>query len=85
MRKKLTGLILLVFGVQLTVIAQSGLYFYTWNADDGLASNTFTVTQDKDEFIWVGTMDGIARFDSFTFELDKVKFRLVVMSIIFLI
>ena len=63
----------MVFGVQLTVIAQSGLYFYTWNADDGLASNTFTVTQDKDEFIWVGTMDGIARFDSFNFEWIRAQ------------
>ena len=40
----------------------------TWGHEDGLPQNTVTaVTQTRDGYIWVGTYNGLARFDGVKF------------------
>lgn len=40
----------------------------TWMAEDGLPQNTVTcITQTRDGYIWLGTLNGIARFDGVRF------------------
>src|SRR5690242_7033898 len=40
-----------------------------WTADNGLpASCVYSVVQTKDGFLWIGTSDGLARFDGMEFE-----------------
>jgi signal transduction histidine kinase/ligand-binding sensor domain-containing protein/ActR/RegA family two-component response regulator len=40
-----------------------------WTADNGLpASSVFSVAETKDGFLWIGTSDGLARFDGVEFE-----------------
>lgn len=39
-----------------------------WTADDGLPGNSFTkITQDNDGFLWMGSYDGLVRFDGSNF------------------
>ena len=39
-----------------------------WNAHDGLSQNTvLNIAQTGDGFIWIGTQEGLARFDGFEF------------------
>lgn len=41
-----------------------------WQTEDGLPQNTVAaVTQTQDGYLWVGTHDGLARFDGFRFVL----------------
>lgn len=66
--KKLTSNILLLL-VSLLCAAQ-GPYFKNFNTSDGLPNNTVLCTvQDRQGFLWLGTKDGICRFDGTTFQL----------------
>ena len=59
-------LLLLVFGQRLTGAEQ--YWFNHYMTTDGLPSNTiYAVVQDKYNFIWIGTRDGICRFDGHNF------------------
>jgi len=41
---------------------------HTWTADDGLPASTVRVIrQTHDGYMWIGTANGLARFDGFTF------------------
>ncbi|MCP4151111.1 MAG: response regulator [bacterium] len=41
----------------------------TWTKDDGLPSNNITaLLQDKKGYIWIGSFDGLVRFDGINFE-----------------
>ncbi len=45
-----------------------------WQINDGLPQNTvFSVIQDRDGYIWLGTAEGIARFDGVKFTLFNNK------------
>ena len=60
-------------GQQVSVVGsgsqiQSYYYFNHFETANGLPSNTvFCTVQDKDGFLWVGTRDGICRFDGANF------------------
>ena len=39
-----------------------------WTADDGLPQNVITgIHQGRDEYLWIATLDGLARFDGVRF------------------
>src|SRR5436190_14721706 len=45
-----------------------------WQIDEGLPDNTVqAITQTKDGFLWVGTADGLARFDGVRFSVLDSK------------
>src|SRR5688500_15222250 len=51
--------------------AQS-LFFSNLSSRDGLPSNVITaIVQDAHQFIWVGTANGLARYDGYTFKVFK--------------
>jgi signal transduction histidine kinase/ligand-binding sensor domain-containing protein/CheY-like chemotaxis protein/AraC-like DNA-binding protein len=51
------------------VIAQQ-LYFSTLSVKDGLPSNIISaIAQDPNDFIWVGTSNGLARYDGYNFKI----------------
>lgn len=65
----LLALIFLVFHHQ--GIAQQ-LYFSTLSVKDGLPSNIISgIAQDDSDFIWVGTGNGLARYDGYQFKTFK--------------
>lgn len=66
-------LILVLWGISISANAQTGLYFRNWGVDDGLGSNTFSTFEDSNGFIWIGTLDGLVRFDSFSFEWIRAQ------------
>ena len=47
-------------------------YFINYSIDDGLSSNTVSCSlQDKKGFMWFGTVDGLNRFDGYTFKVYR--------------
>ena len=45
-------------------------YFKNYQVQNGLSSNTITtILQDKKGFIWIGTRNGLNRFDGNTFKI----------------
>ncbi len=57
------------------LFAQDDYLFENLNVADGLSSSRFnsinTVYQDKFGFMWFGTVDGLNRYDGYTFEVFK--------------
>jgi ligand-binding sensor domain-containing protein/signal transduction histidine kinase/CheY-like chemotaxis protein len=51
--------------------AQNGTYYFkNYQVQNGLSSNTITaILQDKKGFIWIGTRNGLNRFDGNTFKV----------------
>lgn len=47
------------------------LYHSSWNAKDGLNGSVNALAQTTDGFLWIGTTDGLYRFDGLYFELYK--------------
>ncbi|HEY4653960.1 MAG TPA: two-component regulator propeller domain-containing protein, partial [Cyclobacteriaceae bacterium] len=68
-RKRLAqGLILLTALLLGQSLRGASPFFSTLSMRDGLPSNIITsISQDKYNFIWVGTGSGLARFDGYTF------------------
>lgn len=68
---KVNFVILLLCGC-LTATAQGNLKFSTYSVNEGLPqSSVWSITQDKNGFLWVSTSDGVCRFDGFTFNVYK--------------
>lgn len=45
-------------------------YFTQITAEDGLPQNTvFSICQDRDGLMWMGTMDGLSRYDGYDFRI----------------
>ena len=52
----------------------SGIFTDVWTADDGLPSSSITaITQTADGYLWVGTYNGIARFDGVRFVIFNAR------------
>lgn len=61
--KKILMLIFLGFLQQAILYSQTPSYYH-YTSSDGLASSTvFDIIQDKDGFIWFGTLNGLSKFD----------------------
>ncbi len=51
-----------------TSFASDSLFFSTLSIRDGLSSNIISaITQDKNDFIWIGTANGLSRYDGHRF------------------
>jgi ligand-binding sensor domain-containing protein len=54
--------------------AQPFLQFETYNTDQGISDNTiFAINQDRYGYIWIGTSDGLNRFDGKFFQVFKMS------------
>ncbi len=59
---------LLVFFCSALVAQPTGLFFQNYSTVNGLCDNTInSITQDSRGFIWIGTAEGLSRFDGISF------------------
>lgn len=76
MKRLIFSILSLISASVFTLRAEMYYYFDHVTTKDGLSSNTIHCTlQDKTGFIWVGTRDGLSRYDgnSFSHMRDMVK------------
>lgn len=63
------------FTVFLTVtsgLSSQPYYFRHYQVEDGLSNSTvYACLQDKKGFVWIGTKDGLNRFDGYTFKVFR--------------
>ena len=66
-------LVLLLVLLSVPTPAVAGYRFDAWTADNGLPQNIVTgIAQTRDGYIWIATLDGLARFDGVRFTVfDK--------------
>ena len=71
-------ILILLICCQFHTLAQDDYYFRHYQVENGLSHNTVMCSlQDQSGFIWLGTKDGLNRFDGNAFkifrqdELDK--------------
>ncbi|WP_336518310.1 sensor histidine kinase [Pollutibacter soli] len=70
MRKLLTLFCLL--NVSFAFAQSQALYFRNLNTDNGLSNNKVNcILQDRRGFMWIGTDDGLNRYDGFRFEVYR--------------
>jgi signal transduction histidine kinase/ligand-binding sensor domain-containing protein len=62
------ALLLVVLTFLLLGAAQAQFQFDSWTADNGLPQNSvYGIAQTRDGYIWLATVDGLARFDGLRF------------------
>ncbi|HEY4247924.1 MAG TPA: two-component regulator propeller domain-containing protein [Lacunisphaera sp.] len=60
-------------GLAVTTVTQSGHLIRIWQTEDGLPQNTvMAITQDRNGYLWVGTLGGLSRFDGLHFQTFDV-------------
>ena len=68
---KFTVLLILTFLVQ-NMFGQT-YQFKEYNIEEGLSHPfVYTISEDQDGFIWIGTGEGLCRFDGFEFKVSEV-------------
>lgn len=74
MVQRLIWLMMLLLSTALVAAQQGGgrMYFDHLTIRDGLSNNTiYSILQDHDGFIWLGTRDGLCRYDGYQFSIHK--------------
>lgn len=67
-------LLILFFIVSFYVAGGQQILFRNYDVQNGLSSNTvWNVLQDDQGFIWLGTKNGLNRFDGYCFKLHPIK------------
>ncbi len=67
--KRIFSLFLLILFSEASHAQNETYYFKNYQVQNGLSSNTITtILQDKKGFIWIGTRNGLNRFDGNTFK-----------------
>ncbi|MBN1116907.1 MAG: hypothetical protein JXA77_06875 [Bacteroidales bacterium] len=69
-------LLIIVLAIPVLVFCQGRkeLSFLHYTTEDGLSSSeVINIAQDKKGFIWIGTEDGLNRFDSYNFKVYRKK------------
>lgn len=52
-----------------TILSDAGYAITVWQTEDGLSQNSVTtISQSEDGYIWIGTYDGLSRFDGVRFQ-----------------
>jgi signal transduction histidine kinase/DNA-binding response OmpR family regulator/ligand-binding sensor domain-containing protein len=55
-------------------VAQEHSFFTHYSTEDGLSQNTvMSILQDRKDYLWFATWDGINRFDGYTFKTYKAR------------
>jgi Signal transduction histidine kinase len=74
MRNKTLLLIFVSLFSFIELISAGGFRFRHYRAEDGLSYNSVrSILQDRRGFIWIGTEDGLNRFDGYTFKEFRSK------------
>ncbi len=56
-------------------------YFENYSASDGLESKVFSIVQDENRFVWLGTKTGLTKFDGKTFKTYTTEDGLAPMGV----
>jgi ligand-binding sensor domain-containing protein/AraC-like DNA-binding protein len=75
--KKLVFVFFILLSATLAANPFKTLIHRSWSSDEGLPQNSiYSIAQDKEGFLWIGTAEGLVRFDGFSFKLfDKYAFE----------
>ncbi len=64
--------IVLWLGMSFALLAQDNYRISSYGVDDGLPQNSiWSITQDRNDFLWFSTSDGLCRFDGYKFTVYK--------------
>lgn len=71
--KYIAAVIIAILSMALAVPAKSQPYYFRhYQVESGLSNNTvFCCVQDKKGFIWLGTKDGLSRFNGYSFDIFR--------------
>ncbi|MGB0523361.1 MAG: ligand-binding sensor domain-containing protein, partial [Flammeovirgaceae bacterium] len=68
------GVLSLFFGYSITLFGQENIIYKHYTVDDGLPHNIgYGLLQDRKGYLWIGTDDGLARFDGTTWKVYGTK------------
>ena len=63
-------LLLCVFSSAISAVAKAPYTIDVWDTEDGLPqSSVIAMTQTRDGYLWLGTLNGLVRFDGFRFTI----------------
>jgi ligand-binding sensor domain-containing protein/signal transduction histidine kinase/DNA-binding response OmpR family regulator len=70
-KKRITSILISIFGILPALFAQP-YYFKHYLVENGLSNNSVSCSlQDKNGFLWFGTINGLNRFDGYSFKVFR--------------